>query len=48
MQAVKAITESKVRLTEPVRSLLRTKEPVVWSISPDATVYEAIEPSVDI
>jgi CBS domain-containing protein len=43
MQAVKTSTESKIHLDEPVTSLLRMKGSGVWSISPGATVYEAIE-----
>ena len=44
MQAAKAASESSIHLNEPVRSLLRLKgQALVWSISPDATVYEAIE-----
>jgi CBS domain-containing protein len=43
MQATKAGTE----LSEPVRSLLRQKGSTVWSIPPDATVYEAIEQMAD-
>jgi CBS domain-containing protein len=31
------------QLDERVTSVLRLKAPVVWSISPDSTVYEAIE-----
>jgi CBS domain-containing protein len=36
-------TENKIQLNEPVRVLLRHKGASVWSIAPDATVYEAIE-----
>jgi CBS domain-containing protein len=43
MQATKAAAE----LSEPVRSLLRQKGSTVWSVSPDATVYEAIEQMAD-
>jgi CBS domain-containing protein len=43
MQAVRTGTEPNIHLNEPVMSLLRLKEPGVWSISPDSTVYEAIE-----
>ena len=43
MQVAIALTEPSVRFDEPVRSLLRKKSPVVWSISPEGTVYEAIE-----
>jgi CBS domain-containing protein len=38
-----ALSEPSVRFDEPVRSLLRKKSPVVWSISPEGTVYEAIQ-----
>lgn len=31
------------QLDEPVMSVLRLKAPGVWSISPESTVYEAIE-----
>jgi CBS domain-containing protein len=43
MQATKTATE----LNEPVRSLLRQKGSTVWSVLPDATVYEAIERMAD-
>lgn len=43
MQAVSASVEPSIHLDEPVMSVLRLKGPGVWSISPDATVYEAIE-----
>ena len=43
MQAVKTSTEAQIHLDEPVTSLFRMKGSGVWSISPDATVYEAIE-----
>jgi CBS domain-containing protein len=43
MLAIKTSTEAKIHLDEPVKSLLRMKGAGVWSISPDATVYEAIE-----
>jgi len=45
-------TPSAIRFDEPVRSVLRAKErsgvspgkrPPVWSISPESTVYQAIE-----
>lgn len=42
MQAT-ASAETKIRLDEPVKSLLRQKPRAVWSISPEASVYEAIE-----
>jgi len=38
-----ASVEDRVRLDEAVKSLLRVKGNAVWSISPEATVYEAIE-----
>ena len=44
---MQATTDSKVELSEPVRSLLRQKGQTVWSIPPDATVYEAIEQMAD-
>jgi CBS domain-containing protein len=43
MQPVSASIEARVQLDEPVMSLLRLKPSGVWSISPDSTVYEAIE-----
>ena len=43
MQAAPATVESGIRFDEPVKSILRQKPHAVWSISPDATVYEAIE-----
>ncbi len=42
MQTVKT-SEPRIQLDEPVLSLLRLKGAGVWSISPDSTVYEAIE-----
>lgn len=35
--------KSTIRFEEPVKSLLQQKGHAVWSISPEATVYEAIE-----
>jgi CBS domain-containing protein len=35
-------TESSLRFNEPVRSLLRKKNPNVWTIGPDASVYDAV------
>lgn len=35
-------TESSFRFNEPVRSLLRKKSPNVWTIGPDASVYDAV------
>ena len=43
MQVHDAFTESKIRFDEPVKSLLLEKGRAVWSISPEATVYEAID-----
>lgn len=43
MPATATLRESGLRFDESVRSLLRQKGPVVWSIAPDATVYQAIE-----
>jgi CBS domain-containing protein len=43
MQVRDAFSESKIRFDEPVTSLLSQKGRAVWSISPESTVYEAIE-----
>jgi CBS domain-containing protein len=43
MPATATLREPGLRFDEPVRSLLRQKGSVVWSIAPDATVYQAIE-----
>jgi CBS domain-containing protein len=43
MQISDAFSESKIHFDEPVKSLLSQKGRAVWSISPEATVYEAIE-----
>jgi signal-transduction protein with cAMP-binding, CBS, and nucleotidyltransferase domain len=43
MQSATALSETSIRFSEPVRTLLRKKGGVIWSIGPDATVYEAIE-----
>jgi CBS domain-containing protein len=43
MQVRDAFLESSIHFDEPVKSLLRQKGRAVWSISPEATVYEAIE-----
>lgn len=43
MQVRDSFTESQIRFDEPVKSLLCYKDCAVWSISPEATVYEAIE-----
>ena len=42
MQDAFAIREPSVRFNEPVGSVLRQKSSVIHSISPEATVYEAI------
>src|SRR5580692_5833137 len=47
MPAVKTSTATKIHLAEPVMLLLRMKGAGVWSISPDATVYEAIDEMAD-
>jgi CBS domain-containing protein len=43
MQPVRASDQPKIDLNEPVASLLRRKNPAIWSILPESTVYEAIE-----
>ncbi len=43
MQVSMTMSEPSIRFDEPVRSLLRKKAPAVWSISPEATVFEAIQ-----
>ena len=43
MPATQASVEPRIHLEEPVHSVLQQKGRVVWSISPEATVYEAIE-----
>jgi signal-transduction protein with cAMP-binding, CBS, and nucleotidyltransferase domain len=43
MQPAPAIQEVAARFDEPVRSLLRTKGRVIWSIGPEETVFRAIE-----
>ena len=43
MQNATALADPKLHLSETVASLLRRKNNQVWSISPDATVYQAIE-----
>ncbi len=42
MQARDSFTESQIHFDEPVKSLLCKKGRAVWFISPEATVYEAI------
>jgi signal-transduction protein with cAMP-binding, CBS, and nucleotidyltransferase domain len=43
MQPAPVLQENAIRFDEPVRSLLRTKGRVIWSIGPEETVYQAIE-----
>lgn len=43
MKVSNAVGESKIHLEEPVESLLRQKGSTIFSISPEATVYQAIE-----
>jgi CBS domain-containing protein len=43
MNAAAVSADPRINLQEPVKSLLGQKGRAVWSISPDATVYEAIE-----
>lgn len=43
MQSAPALQENAIRFDEPVRSLLRPKGRVLWSIGPDDTVFRAIE-----
>src|SRR5450755_2221919 len=40
---VRDASESKIHFDEPITALLSQKGRAVWSISPEATVYEAIE-----
>ena len=43
MRPATDLTESTVRFDEPVRSLLRNKSRTVFSIGPDASVFDAIQ-----
>jgi len=43
MQVAPALREPAIRFDEPVRSLLGSKGNLVWSVSPDTSVYRAIE-----
>ena len=43
MQLSTALSESGLRFSEPVRTLLDQKGRAVWSISPDETVYRAVQ-----
>ena len=47
MQATATLREGSIRLDETVRSLLRQKDSTLWSISADATVYDAIQTMSD-
>jgi signal-transduction protein with cAMP-binding, CBS, and nucleotidyltransferase domain len=42
MQSAPALQEYAIRFDEPVRSLLRTKGRVIWSIGPEESVFQAI------
>lgn len=43
MQATATLRETSIRYDEPVRSLLRQKDTPLWTISADATVFEALQ-----
>jgi CBS domain-containing protein len=43
MEVAFALREKPIRFDEPVRSLLQSKGNLVWSVSPDTSVYRAIE-----
>jgi CBS domain-containing protein len=43
MQATASVVDKAVDLQEPVRNLLSQKGRSLWSVSPEATVYEAIQ-----
>jgi CBS domain-containing protein len=43
MQSAPALQETAFRFDEPVRSLLKLKAHVVWSVSPEATVFSALQ-----
>ena len=43
MRPATDLTESTIRFDEPVRSLLRNKSRTVFSIGPDASVFDAIQ-----
>lgn len=43
MQATASVVASAFDLQEPVRYLLREKSHEIWSVSPEDTVYEAVE-----
>jgi len=43
MLATASAVEKAIDLQDPVRSLLRQKDRALWSVSPDASVYEAIQ-----
>src|ERR1051326_373090 len=43
MPATAVLSQSSIRFDEPVRSLLQNKPKNVWSVPPDASVYDAIK-----
>jgi len=43
MQSAAVLTTTKFRFDEPIRLLLDGKGTDVWSVAPEATVYDAIE-----
>ncbi len=43
MQVTEALSQSNIRFDEPVQSILRGKPAKVWSIAPEASVYDAVE-----
>ena len=47
MRPATTLSESSIRFDEPVRSLLRNKSRNIFSIGPDATVFEAIQTMSD-
>jgi CBS domain-containing protein len=47
MQSAPVLSQPGFHFDEPIRTLLRSKSPDLWSISPDSSVYEAIEKMSD-
>jgi signal-transduction protein with cAMP-binding, CBS, and nucleotidyltransferase domain len=43
MQSTTVLSESSIRFSEPVLTLVRKKGGEIWSIGPESSVYEAIE-----
>jgi CBS domain-containing protein len=43
MEIGTALSDSKIHFAEPICSVLDKKDRAVWSVSPESTVYEAIE-----